>query len=80
MGELDMTALSGVVAVWPQVIPPGPGTRRRLEPWPGVTDGRDRELLSAARRRTRSGNIRGLFHIAIGRTVTRADGTAISTG
>ncbi len=40
-----------------------------------------RELLSAIRDAGLAvGNFRGLLHIAIGRTVTRPDGTTVSTG
>jgi hypothetical protein len=40
-----------------------------------------RELLSAARDAgLTAGNFRGLLHIAIGRKVTRPDGTTVSTG
>ena len=76
-----MTALSGIVAGAARVIPPGP-ERDRLEPL-ARSHGMEgiRELLSVARDAgLAAGNIRGLFHIAIGRTVTRSDGTAISTG
>jgi hypothetical protein len=81
MGELDMTVLSGVVAGAARVIPPGP-ERDRLEPL-ARSHGMEgiRELLSAVRDAgLAAGNVRGLFHIAIGRTLTRSDGTTISTG
>ena len=40
-----------------------------------------RELLEAARDRgLLAGNLRGFLHIAIGRTVTRPDGTVLSKG
>jgi hypothetical protein len=40
-----------------------------------------RELLEAARDRgLMTGNLRGFLHIAIGRTVTRPDGTVVSKG
>lgn len=49
----------------------------------GRSQGMDgiRELLEAARDRgLPTGNFRGLLHIAIGRTVTRPDGSVISKG
>jgi hypothetical protein len=40
-----------------------------------------REFLEAVREQGLiSGNLRGLFHIAIGRRITRSDGTLVSTG
>jgi hypothetical protein len=40
-----------------------------------------REFLETVRQRGLvAGNLRGLFHIAIGRRITRADGSVVSTG
>ena len=81
MGEVHMTGLSGIVAGAARVIPPGPG-RDRGESL-GRSHGMDgiRELLSAARDAgLATGNFRGLLHIAIGRKVTRPDGSTVSSG
>src|SRR5947199_10377616 len=53
------------------------------DPESGRSPGMDglREFLETVRQRGLvAGNLRGLFHIAIGRRVTRADGTVVSTG
>src|SRR5262245_44698521 len=76
-----MTAPSGVVAGAARVISPGP-ERDRGESL-GRSHGMDgiRELLSAARDAgLATGNFRGLLHIAIGRKVTRTDGSILSAG
>jgi len=67
------------------------GAERRLSPRPEVEGGESptrsrgmdgvRELLTAARDAGLvAGNFRGLLHIAIGRTVTRPDGSTVSSG
>jgi hypothetical protein len=67
------------------------GVERRLSPRQEVEGGESptrsrgmdgvRELLSAARDAGLvAGNFRGLLHIAIGRTVTRPDGSTVSSG
>jgi hypothetical protein len=81
MGELDMTALSGVVGGAARVISPQP-VRGRVENLPR-SQGMEgvRELLSAARDGgLAAGNFRGLLHIAIGRRVTRGEGRLVSAG
>jgi hypothetical protein len=76
-----MTAPSGVVAGAARIISPG------LEHSRGESLTRDhgmdeiRELLTAARTSGLVvGNFRGLLHIAIGRTITRPDGSTVSNG
>ncbi len=67
----------GVDRVVQPEVERGPTTSR------GRSQGMDgiRELLEAARDRgLPTGNFRGLLHIAIGRTVTRPDGSVISKG
>src|SRR5262245_47239996 len=76
-----MTAPSGVVAGAARVISPGP-ERDRWESL-GRSHGMDgiRELLAAARDAgLAAGNFRALLHIAIGRKVTRPDGSTASSG
>jgi hypothetical protein len=81
MGELGMTLLSGVVAGAARVIPPDPERdREHILPRSHGMEG-IRELLSAARDAgLAAGNLRGLLHIAIGRRVTRSDGTLLTAG
>ena len=76
-----MTALSGVVAGAARVISPGPERDRgQIEARSHGMDG-IRDFLSAARDAgLAAGNFRGLLHIAIGRRVTRPDGSSVSTG
>src|SRR5262245_58344621 len=81
MGEVHTTLPLGVVAGAARIIPPG-----------GERDGGDslarshgmdgiRALLTAVRDAGLvTGHFRGLLHIAIGRTVTRTDGSPVSTG
>ena len=83
MGELHLTAPPSVV----------PGVARILTPESehdriAATEGQRgrrmdslREVLEAARTNgIVAGRFRGLLHIAIGRTVTKADGTKVSAG
>jgi hypothetical protein len=81
MGEIYMIAPAATVAGAARVI--SPGLERDYENLLARGQGMDgiRELLSAARDAgLAAGNFRGLLHIAIGRTVTRPDGTTLSTG
>src|SRR5262245_39767218 len=81
MGEVDMPTPSGVVAGAARVVPPG--TERDCGEPLARSHGMDgiRELLSAARDAgLATGNFRALLHIAIGRKITRPDGTTLSTG
>jgi len=85
MGEVDMTTpadvVAGVVAGAARVVPPG--TERDCGEPLARSHGMDgiRELLSAVRDAgLAAGNFRGLLHIAIGRKITRPDGTTLSTG
>src|SRR5262245_5506545 len=81
MGELHTTAPGDIIPGAARVLTPG-SQRDREEPL-GRSHGMDgiRELLSAARDAgLASGNFRALLHIAIGRKVTKPDGTTISTG
>ena len=81
MGEIYMTALSGVVAGAARVIPPAP-QRDNEEPLVR-SHGMDgiRELLSATREAgLAAGNFRGLLHIAIGRRITRSNGAVSTSG
>src|SRR3954452_12919630 len=84
MGEVDTTVGTvppGVVAGVARIIPPEP-TPDGGEPL-ARSHGMDgiRELLSAAREANLvAGNLRALMHVVIGRKVTRADGSAVSSG
>jgi hypothetical protein len=81
MGEMHMTAPSGVVGGAARLIPPEPA-RDSVEPEPR-SHGMDgiREVLSVAREAgLAAGNFRGLLHIAIGRKIVRGNGTVVSTG
>src|SRR5436189_215900 len=81
MGEVHTTLPLGVVAGAARIIPPG-GERDGGNPL-ARSHGMDgiRELLSAVRDAGLAiGHFRGLLHIAIGRTVTRTDGSPVSTG
>ena len=81
MGDIYPTVLPGVVAGAARVVTPG-SERARVE-HRGRSQGMDgiRELLEAVRTRgLLAGHFRALLHIAIGRRVTRPDGTVLSTG
>ena len=81
MGEMHMTAPSGVVGGAARLVTPEPA-RDSVEPEPR-SHGMDgiREVLSVAREAgLAAGNFRGLLHIAIGRKIVRGNGTVISTG
>src|SRR5690348_432069 len=81
MGEIHKTAPSGVVASAERVTPPQPELElTESQPRSHGMDG-IRELLSAARDGgLATGYFRGLLHIAIGRRVTRSNGSPLSTG
>src|SRR5438045_7752266 len=69
-----------------RAAPPSPTpdlNGRPGDPERGRSPGMDglREFLEAVRQRGLvAGHLRGLFHIAIGRRVTRQDGTVVSAG
>jgi hypothetical protein len=81
MGEVHMTVPPGIVA---GPIPVNvPGTQRDSGEDNTRSHGMDgiRELLSAARDNGLvAGSFRGFLHIAIGRKITRPDGSTVSTG
>lgn len=81
MGDLYLTVTPGVIPGAARVVLPN--TEREADPVRGRSQRMDgiRELLDAARSRGLvTGHFRGLMHIAIGRRVTRPDGTLISAG
>jgi hypothetical protein len=81
MGEVDRTVLLGDVSVTPRAE--APGTERDCGQSYTRSHGMDgiRELLSAARDSgLAASHFRGLLHIAIGRKITRPDGTVVSMG
>lgn len=81
MGEIYPTVTPGVIPSAARVVAPQPDRNRG--PARGRSQGMDgiRELLETARDHGLvDGHFRGLLHIAIGRTITRPDGTVISTG
>lgn len=79
MGDLVVSAPPVVVPGAARVLTPESDRnagRRRSNRMDGV-----RELLEAARdKNLAAGRFRGLLHIAIGRTVSRTDGTKLSAG
>ena len=81
MGEVYMTGPPAVISGVARILTPesdreriaGSGRSHRME---GI-----RDLLEAARSNgLATGRFRGLLHIAIGRTVTKPDGTKLSAG
>ena len=79
MGDLHQTVTPGVIPGAARVLMPGTVAGR--EPLGVRSHGMDgiRDLLEAARARGLVvGKLRGLFHIVIGRRVTRTDGTQVS--
>src|SRR5689334_1406868 len=80
MGELHSSLTPKVIDGVARVIAPEPGRDRGSR---GRSHGMDgtRELLEAIRDNgLAAGRFRGVLHIAIGRKVTRPDGTVVSTG
>ena len=81
MGEVYMTVPTGVVAGAARVTTPGPERDcgdpcTRSHGMDGI-----RDLLTAARDQGLvAGHFRGLLHVAIGRKVTRPDGTVLAAG
>jgi len=81
MGEVDMTIPPTVVVGVARVLLPG--SERDIGELLARSHGMDgiREFLSAVRDAgLAGGHFLGLLHIAIGRRVTRPDGTVVSTG
>ncbi len=81
MGEVHMTIPTGVVVGAARIV-----TRDQRRDYSAAMEGSHgmdaiRELLTSARDAgLLTGNFRGLLHIAIGRTITRLDGTVVSSG
>jgi hypothetical protein len=81
MGEVYLTVPPGVVAGVARILVPEPERDRVAGRGRGYGMDGIRELLEAARTNGLvSGRFRGLLHIAIGRTVTRTDGSKLSDG
>jgi hypothetical protein len=81
MGEVDRIVLLEDVSVTPRAE--SPGTERDCGESCTRSHGMDgiRELISAARDSgLAASHFRGLLHIAIGRKITRPDGTVVSMG
>lgn len=81
MGEVHMTVPPGVVSGAARVV--SPGTERDCGENSARGHGMDgiRELLSAARDNgLAAAYLRGLLHVAIGRKITRPDGSLVSIG
>src|SRR5438876_400059 len=81
MGEIYTTVLPAVVAGIARLLTPAADRDRAADR--GRSHGMDgiRDLLEAARTGGLvAGRFRGLLHIAIGRTVSKPDGTKLSSG
>jgi hypothetical protein len=81
MGDLYSTVMPGVAPSAARVVLPV--VNREAAPDRERSQGMDgiRELLDSARARGLvTGHLRGLLHIAIGRRVSRPDGTVLSAG
>lgn len=81
MGEVKPTAPPSVIPGAARILTPGPESDRDADRGQGRGMDSLRELLDAARTAgIVPGRFRGLLHIAIGRTVTKPDGTKVSAG
>lgn len=81
MGEVYPTVPPSVIPGVARIITPGPERDRVTVRERGRGMDSLRELLEAARTNgIVAGRFRGLLHIAIGRTITKPDGTKVSAG
>lgn len=81
MGEVHATVPPSVIPGAARIITPASERDRDTDRARGHGMDSIRELLEAARTNgLAAGRFRGLLHIAIGRTVTNADGTKVSAG
>ncbi|MCI0702516.1 MAG: hypothetical protein L0241_15645 [Planctomycetia bacterium] len=81
MGEVYLTLPPGVVSPAPRLFTPEPEAEQVASRGRGYGMDGIRELLEAARANGLvTGRFRGLLHIAIGRTVTKTDGSKLSSG
>jgi hypothetical protein len=81
MGDLYPTVPPAVIPGAARIIAPGPERERVADRQQDQGMDSLRELLDAARTHGLvPGRFRGLLHIAIGRTVTKPDGSKVSTG
>ncbi|VTR94641.1 unnamed protein product [Gemmata massiliana] len=81
MGELHPTVPPSVIPGAARIITPGSERDRVTDRVRGHGMDGIRELLEAARATgLTTGRFRGLLHIAIGRTISKPDGTKVSAG